>query len=203
MENNNYKQELENQYTILIKSSERMEQKRFIIIITITILTFLSVLISILFSFLAYKKTLNIDQEEPINITHYQTLTTTFNNKDTLTLTGIGNGYTLKNPKIIEITNEGDTEITFDIKLTSISTSLLSTNNLVYNLAYNNNESTDKELPLSEKVLVSDNKIAPNETITFILKVAFNGTIEENNYTNYYNAKIEIEQKDNKSNLLD
>jgi len=67
----------------------------------------------------------------------------------------------------------------------------------------NNENIVSKELPLSEKVIASDIKIAPGETISYILKVTFTGTIEENNYSNYYNSKIIIEQKGNKADLLE
>ncbi len=201
--NENFKTELENQYTILIKASEKKEEKRFIIILTILSVTLISVLISIIFTILAFRNSLKINIESKEVSTHYQTLAITYNGNESLNLSNIGNGYQLQTPKVINITNEGDTDITFDIKLTSINTSLLSTNNLLYTLTKNNNESTSKELPLSDKVIASDVKIAPNETISYVIKVAFTGTIEANNNTNYYNSKIIIEQKDNKSNLLE
>ncbi len=202
--NNNFKSELETQYNILIKASEQKEQKRFIIIVSILSVTLLSTLISIIFASIAFNNTKKIDIEnKEKNIVYYQTLTTTYNDGNILTLNNIGNGFTLEKPKIIEITNEGTTDIIFDIKLTSINTSLLSTNKLVYTLMKNNENIVSKELPLSEKVIASDIKIAPGETISYILKVTFTGTIEENNYSNYYNSKIIIEQKGNKANLLE
>lgn len=202
--NNNFKSELETQYNILIKASEQKEQKRFIIIVSILSVTLLSTLISIIFASIAFNNTKKIDIEnKEKNIVYYQTLTTTYNDGNILTLNNIGNGFTLEKPKIIEITNEGTTDIIFDIKLTSINTSLLSTNKLVYTLMKNNENIVSKELPLSEKVIASDIKIAPGETISYILKVTFTGTIEENNYSNYYNSKIVIEQKGNKANLLE
>lgn len=201
--NENFKAELENQYAILIKASEKNEQKRFTVILTILIITLLSVLISIIFAAMAFSNSKKVNIANNEKSTHYQILSITYNGSNNLNLSKIGNGYQLSTPKTISITNEGDTDITFDIKLTSINTSLLSTNNLVYTLTKNNSESTSKELPLSDKVIASDVKIAPEETISYVIKVSFNGTIEENNYTNYYNSKIVIEEKDNKSNLLE
>lgn len=201
--NENFKEELEKQYAILIKTSEKNEKKRFTVILTILIITLISVLISIIFAAMAFsnsKKINNINNESSM---HYQILSIVYNGNSNLNLSGIGNGYQLSTPKTISITNEGDTDITFDIKLTSINTSLLSTNNLVYTLTKNQSESVSKELPLSDKVIASDVKISPEETISYVIKVSFNGTMEENNYTNYYNSKIIIEEKDNKSNLLE
>ncbi len=201
--NDNFKNELESQYAILIKASENSERKRFVVITTILSITLVSSLVSVVFAILAFKSSHKINVETQEATTHYQTLSVQYNNTNNLNLEGIGNGYTLKTPKLITITNEGDTDITFDIKLTSINTSLLSTNNLVYTISKNNDESSVKQLPLSEKVITSDVKISPSQTISYIIKVSFNGTIEENNYSNYYNSKIVIEQKDNKSDLLD
>ncbi len=202
--NETFKEELENQYAILIKAKEGKEKKRFIAILVLMIITFIGVLVSIFFAYQAFSATKNLNKiEQTENKTFYQTLSTVFNGNQNLNLSAIGNGYELATPKVIQITNEGNTEITFDIKLTSINTSLLSTNNLVYTITRNNETSSSKELPLSEKVIVQEAKIAPEETITFVIKVAFKGSIETDNYSNYYNSKIVIEQKDNKSSLLE
>ena len=202
--NENFKEELENQYTILIKAKEKKEHQRFVIVIVILGITLLSVLISVIFSYKAFSATKDIETvDKTKSETYYQTLSTTFNNTQYLNLSGIGNGYELSNPKVIQITNDGTTDITFDIKLTSIKTSLLSTNNLVYTLTRNNETSVTKELPLTDKTIASDIKIKPSETIQFIIKVSFKGVLEEGNYSNYYNSKVVIEQKNNNSLLLE
>lgn len=202
--NENFKSELETQYNILIKASEKREQKRYISVVIILVITFISVLVSIFFSFQAYKNSTSIDKDlKEKEEQYYQTLSVMYNGSNQLNLTNIGNGYTLATPRIIQITNEGDSDIVFDVKITSINTSLLSTNNLMYTLIRDNEESTSKELPLSDKAIASDVKISPKETITYTIKVSFNGAMESNNYSNYYNAKIGIEMKNNKSNLLE
>ena len=202
--NENFKEELETQYTILIKANEKKEKQRFIILLIVLGITLLSVLISSIFSFKAFSATKKIDEtEKSTQKTHYQTLSTTYNGNQDLNLTGIGNGYELTTPKTIQLTNEGDTDITFDIKISSIQTSLLSTNNLVYSITRNGETSITKELPLSEKSIITDEKISPNETITYIIKVSFNGVLEAGNYSNYYNSKLIVEQKDNKAELLE
>ena len=166
-------------------------------------LTFVSVIISVIFSYKALSATKKLDKNESVSSTYYKTLSITFNGNQNLNLTGIGNGYELTNPKVIQITNEGDSDITFDIKLVSIQSSLLSTNNLVYTISCNNETSITKELPLSDKIIVSDITITPEETKTYVIKVAFKGTIEEGNYNNYYNSKIVVEANDNKTSLLE
>lgn len=202
--NETFKEELETQYTILIKAKEKKEKQRFLIILVVLGITFISVLISVIFSYRAFSATKDInDENETKSETYYQTLSTIFNGNQILNLSGIGNGYELATPKVIQITNEGNTDITFDLKLTSIKSSLLSTNNLIYTITRNNEPSITKELPLSDKVLVSNVKISPNETITYVIKVSFKGLLEQGNYSNYYNAKIVVEQKDNKTSLLE
>lgn len=202
--NETFKEELETQYAILIKAKERKEKQRFNILLVILAITFISVIISVFFAYKAFSATKNIDNKtETEALIYYQTLSTTFNDNQYLNLSAIGNGYELSTPKVVQITNDGNTDITFDIKLTGIKSSLTSTNNLVYTITRNGDTSITKELPLSDKVIASDIKISPEETITYVIKVSFKGTLEEGDYSNYYNSKIVIEQKDNKASLLE
>ena len=119
--NENFKSELETQYTILIKANERKEKQRFTIILIILAITLLSVFTSIFFAYKAFSSTKGIKEGK----TYYHTLSTTFNDGSKLNLTNIGNGYELSTPKVIQLSNEGDSDITFNIKLTGINTSLL------------------------------------------------------------------------------
>ena len=202
--NESFKEELETQYAILIKAKEKKEKQRFMILIVIAFITMIFVIISVFFAYKAYKSTKDIKQENNTMVEkYYRTLSTTYNTGSSLNLSGIGNGYKLSTPKIIQITNEGNVDASFDIKLTGIQTSLLSTNNLVYTITRDGQTSINKELPLSDTTIITDIKIAPNETISFTINVSFNGVIEENNYSNYYNSNIVIEQKDNSSSLLE
>lgn len=202
--NENFKEELETQYAILIKAKERKEKQRFNILLLILAITFISVIISVIFAYKAFSATKDIDNKNEAKASiYYQTLSTTFNDNQNLNLSGIGNGYELSTPKVIQITNDGNSDITFDIKLTGIKSSLTSTNNLVYTITRNGDTSITKELPLSDKIIISDIKISPEETITYVIKVSFKGKLEEGDYSNYYNSKIVIEQKDNKASLLE
>ncbi len=202
--NENFKEELETQYSILIKINEKKEQQRYIILLVVLAITFISVIISVIFSYKALSATKKINNNDNTNIVvNHQYLTTTFNNGSNLNITNIGNGYSLKVPKVIKVLNEGNTEVIFDIKLTSIKTSLLSTNNLVYTITRNGETSIPKELPLNDRVIAEGIKILPKESIVFSINVRFDGIIEADNYTNYYNSKIVIEQKNNKTNLLE
>ena len=201
--NENFKTELENQYSILIRANEKKEHQRYMKLLSVILVTFITCLIGLFFSYKAYSSTKEIyDENKVVTNIHNQVLVTSFNNGSVLNLGKITTGYELKNPKVITITNEGDSNITFDIKLTSIKTTLLSTNNLVYTIAKDKNASNPIELPLSDKAIVQDVTIEPSQTITFIIKVKFNGTIE-NNSENTYSANVVVEQKNNKANLLE
>lgn len=200
--NENFKNELENQYSILIRANERKEHQRYMVLLTIILVTFFTCLVTMFFSFKAFSSTKELnDDNKVLTNTHQLTLSTMFNNGRVLNLEKINTGYELSTPKVIQITNEGNSDIIFDIKLTSIKTSLLSTNNLVYTLTRDNETSDAMELPLNDKIIAQDIRINPEQTISFILKVKYNGTIESNN--NNYSANIEIEQKNNKANLLE
>ena len=202
--NENFKSELENQYSILIRANEKKEHQRYMVLLVIILITFSVCLVSMLFSFKAYSSTNKInDENKVITNTHTQTLTTMFNNGRTLNIPKITNGYELSTPKVIQITNEGNSDIIFDIKLNSIKTTLLSTNNFVYTLTKDNVTGDAMSLPLSDKVIAQSITIEPNQTITFILKVKFNGVLENNNTNNSYSANIIVEQKNNKANLLE
>ena len=53
--NEEFKEELEKQYSILIKASEKKEKKYFIIIISILVVTLLGTIVSIIFAGAAFK----------------------------------------------------------------------------------------------------------------------------------------------------
>lgn len=202
--NENFKTELENQYSILIRANEKKEHQRYMVLLVIILITFSVCLVSMLFSFKAFSTTKEInDDNKIVTNTHKHTLTTMFNTGRTLTISKLTNGYELETPKVIQITNEGNNDIIFDIKLTSIKTTLLSTNNLVYTLTRDNTTSDAMSLPLNDKNIAQNINIEPGQTITFTLKIKYSGTIENNNIENSYSANISVEQKNNKANLLE
>lgn len=202
--NDKFKSELETQYGILIKASEKNKKQRYIFLLVLILITYISVLVSVVFSYQALKNssTINKQNKEVVN-TYYQTLSTVFETGNDITINNLDNGYVLATPKIIEITNNGDKSITFNIKISSIKTSLISTNNLVYTLTNNQESKTSNVLPLQEKLIASNVEIAPNETITYQLSIAFNGILEAGNNTNSYQANIVVEQNNEKANLLE
>lgn len=198
----NFKEELENQYSILIQAEEKEQRIRTTIIISILAITMVSTIVSAIFAIKAYSSTNNITKEKKsVSHTYYQTLSTTYNDTSKLEVNNITTGYSLSSPKIITITNDGDTNITFDIKIKNINTSLLSTNNLVYTITNNNETSIKKELPLSDTNILENVEISPKETITYVFNVNYNGFTEDT--SNFYNANIIIEQNNSKTSLLD
>lgn len=201
--NDNFKSELEVQYGILIEANEKAKKQRYIFLLSLVCLTFISVLVSVFFSYKALDNSnkINKGEKESIN-TNYLTLSTIFKNGNDITINNIDNGY-IGIPKEIQITNDGDTDITFNIKISSIKTTLISTNNLVYILTKNGEEVVNSILPLQEKIIANEVKISPKETITYTINTAFNGILEQNNNTNEYHANITIEQNNDKGNLLE
>lgn len=202
--NDNFKEELETQYNILIKASAQKEKKRYISMLIILCSTLISVLISIIFSYQAYRNSIKAKDEVKLSSeTYYETIVAKYNGNNTLELTNIGNGYTLATPRTIQVQNEGTEEINYDLKIDSIKTSLLSTSNLIYTIIKNDETIISQELPLSDKTILANEKIEPDQTITYTIKVTYQGTMESNNYSNYYNANIFIESKNKQIELLE
>lgn len=201
--NENFKKELETQYSILIKAEENDKRRKNIIIITILSITLISTLLSLGFSYQSFKYIKDNKKTEIKENTLHTTLSTTFNNGSLLSVNNIRTGYVLESPKVITITNEGDTEITYNIKLVSIKTSLLSTNNLVYKITKHNETSNTKELPLVNNNIVTEAKIAPKETTQYILEVQYNGILDDYSVSNNYQANILVEQVNNSINVID
>ena len=199
--NDEFKEQLENQYTILIKAEEREQKRRTLILYIICGLTLLMTIICLITVAISLGKTKQeiINNEEK---TVYQTLTTNYNGNKYLDLQGIGNGYYLQEPKTIVISNEGTDTLTYNIKLTSVETSLTSTNNLTYTISKNNETSSQKDLPIKEDYLLKEIKLEAGETVTYKISVAFTGTLEYGNYSNYYKAQIVVEQNNKQMNLL-
>ena len=200
--NDDFKEELQTQYTILIKAEERQQKKRTITLYIVCGLTFFMTLISLISVSISLTNTKKENDNSAKTKTVYQTLVTNYNGIKTIDLTGIGNGYYLQNPPVITISNEGDASLTYNIKVNNIQTSLLSTNNLVYTITKNNEVSSQKELPLKENYLLQDIKLPAGESVTYKIDVKFNGVLEAGNYSNYYKANIVVEQNNDQANLL-
>ena len=200
--NEDFKEELETQYTILIKAEEREQKRRALIMYIICGLTLFMTVISLITVSISLGRTKKEQIKNTSEKIVYQTLTTNYNGSKQLNLQGIGNGYYLQQPKVITLSNEGNELLTYNIKLTSIETSLTSTNNLTYTLTKDDETSSQRELPLKEDYLLKEIKLEPGETRTYKISVAFTGTLEYGNYSNYYKANIVVEQNNNQMNLL-
>ena len=199
--NEEFSKELETQYNILIKAESKKTEQRFIAIFVILCLTLVSGLISLVFAAKAYFNTKeDINKIEEVEKVNYETLSITYNNGNRLELNNIGTDYVLPYPKVIQITNEGNTPTTFNIKISSIKTSLLDTNNLRYTVEKNGNQAINKELPLSDTEILKNVVIEPDETITYTIRASFTGTFDD--YSNYYNANVDIIQNNSTSVLL-
>lgn len=201
--NENFKDELTTQYSILIKAREKREKHQLIILISILSLTLISTILCVVFTIKSFNNSNKLLKDKNKDETVFLTLSTTFNGNNELNLEGIGNDYELPTPKTINITNEGNEKITFNIRLTSINTSLLSTNKLFYTITHDNEESSPKVLPLNPQNIINKVTLEPEESASFIIYAYFDGTFDKNDYSNYYNAQIVIEQDNEKLNLID
>ena len=164
MKNDDFKFEIERQSNILIKAENKEQKQRAIIMLLVLTATFIVTILSLVFSIKSYKNTKKETKEEiEQSETYYQTLSTIFSDKDTINIEKLTAGY-ISEPKTITITNEGDTAIEYNIKIVSITTNLLSTNSLMYNLSNNLGISINKELPLQEATILANEKIEPEQT---------------------------------------
>ena len=201
--NENFKDELEKQYSILIKAEEKEQKRRSWIILCIFSLTLISTLFCVYFSYKSYKVTSNIISSKKIETkSYYETLSTVFSNGQNIAIDNFANANNLFTPMVVNITNDGNTEITYNINISNIKTSLSSTQNLFYTITVNNETSTPKNLPIKDDSLLAGQKIKPKETIKYIIRASYTGSIEEN-IQNYYHAKIKVEQTNFKTSLLE
>lgn len=202
MKNDDFKFEIERQSNILIKAENKEQKQRAIIMLLVLTATFIVTILSLVFSIKSYKNTKKETKEEiEQSETYYQTLSTIFSDKDTINIEKLTAGY-ISEPKTITITNEGDTAIEYNIKIVSITTNLLSTNSLMYNLSSNLGVSINKELPLQEATILANEKIEPEQTKEYTFTIKYNGIIEKNMEYNY-KATIQIEQSNTKPDLLE
>lgn len=200
--NDNFKSELKAQYNFLVQTEKKEQQKRNLIITSILLLTLCITFIGTFFSYTSYRTSLSSKKIKTNEINnHYETLSVTFNDSKTLSLNNITTGYVLLNPKVINITNEGDSKVVYDINLTGVKTSL-SNDNLVYTITKENETSIAKGLPISGSPIVTDAELEPQESVRYIINVSCNGDIDLG-FDNYYQANLEVLQKNNQVNLLE
>lgn len=197
-----FKFEIEHQSNILIKAENKEQKERAIIMLIVLTATFVMTILSLVFSIKAYNATKETQKKEAEkNETYYQTLITAYSDSPQINISNLTTGYT-SNTKRLTINNDGDYEIIFNIKLTSITTNLLSTNSLVYSLVGNGSNIT-KELPLQESTLLSDISIEPGQTIQYTFDIKFNGIIDSPEPVYNYNATFLVEQNNSNSSLLE
>lgn len=202
--NSNFKDELSKQYDILIKAEKKEQKKRTITFFSIFLLTFLASIFCVFFSYRSYKNTKSIIiAKESKTETFYQTLSISYSTDSNFNIDNITTNYDLVNPMVIKITNDGNVNVNFDIVISNISSSLANTANLLYTITKNGETSSPKSLPLSDASLVTDAKITPQETITYIIKANYTGNIEEGTTANFYHSKINVIQNNTKSSLLE
>ena len=118
-----FKSELETQYSILIQTEKKEQRKRTFIIIIILLLTFISTIITNIYSYKYYKELKQEDIMKDKTTKYYQTLETVYETSKELNFTVI-NGFNLPTPYVFTVTNTGDKEITYNINISSVNLSI-------------------------------------------------------------------------------
>ena len=200
--NEEFKDELSFQYSLLINAERKEQRKRTLIILIIFSFTLAAALVSTFFSYKAYKGTKGILSENKTdNSTYYQTLGVIYPNGQKLTMEGLYNGFEAPTPVVITVTNDGDTKITYKMSIDSISTNLASNNNLFFTVTKNNETSAPKILPVKDDDLYTELVISPKESASYIISAYYNGIVPEGEYM-YYIGRISITQTNSNSTLL-
>lgn len=194
------KHELEKQYIILRQKEAKNQKKLMTIVILISIASFLSIIASSFFSYRAYKnsKLTNSNQSSQ----KQEVLLISYNGNKSLNLNNITNNYSLTNPIEINLNNSGNDSSKYLIKLNSIKTNLLSTNNLIYTLKKNDQIVQSTSLPTDISSIIEESYIEPNESINYKIFINYNGTIDDNSINYYYQANLEVIQGNEVSTLI-
>lgn len=197
--NNDFKSELETQYSILINTEKKEQRTRTIIILIILLLTLISTLLTTYFSYKSYK---SIKQENIANDKmneYYQVLETNYISGSLINL-HINTAYNSGTPYVFYVTNTGDTPIIYNINLSSVKTNIALNENLKYTLSINDQTPISNLLPLNNQTILENIVIKPNEQIKYSLNTSFSGYIDGGAE---YSAIIKIEQQKNVSTLIE
>lgn len=199
---NNVQDRFENQKNILIKTKEKTSRNNNIIVFIVVIITLISSLLTFIFTYKSFKNTENFKDDKVVeNKKYYQTLSVIHNDDSKIKIENITNNYALSTPKIITLINEGNSDISINIRLSNIKTNLLVNTNFTYEITKNGETSLPKEMPLSDSLILSNFTLSAGEKIIYLLNIKFTGTIDNNIQNTYYNADIIVEQN-NKTELL-
>ena len=194
--------EIEHQSNILIKAENKEQRERAIIMIAILTVTFIMTTLSLVFSIKAYNATKKESQTVALEgNTYYQTLVTSYSDSPAIKIEKLTTGYKY-GPKTITITNDGDYELKFNLKLVSIVTNLLSTNSLIYTLTGGETD-IRRELPLQESTILNEVSLFAGETKSYNFNIQYDGIIDNASLVYNYSATMVVEQSNLKSTLLE
>ena len=200
--NEEFKDELSIQYSLLINAERKEQRKRTLIILIIFSVTLIAVLINTFFSYKAYKGTKGIlSENKEESSTYYQTLGIAYPNGRVLKMEGLYNGYEAPTPIVITLTNDGDCKITYKISIDSISTNLASNSNLFFTVTKNNETSAPRILPVKDSDLYTELVISPKETASYIINANYTGVVPEGENM-FYTGRISVTQTNSESVLL-
>ena len=171
---NNVQDRFEKQKNILIKTKEKTNRNNNIIVFIIVIITLISSLLTFVFTYKLFKNTEKFKDDEVVeNKKYYQTLSVIYNDDSKIKIENITNNYALNMPKIITLINEGNSDMSINIKLANIKTNLSVNTNFIYEITKNGETSLPKEMPLSDSTIVSDFTLSAGERIIYLLNIKF------------------------------
>ena len=195
--NEDFKSDLESQYNTLILASRKEQKSHSLIIIFLLIITLITSILSLILSFNTLSHTKKITEQVKTTDLVYKTLEVTYSDDQYINIENLKEGFHLEEPKSITITNTGDSKITFDIKISSIKTSLESTSDLIYTITKVGGYPTQKSVPLSETPIVINESLGKDETVTYNFNIEYKGSIPNPDKLNYYFANIVVNLNEN------
>ncbi len=193
--NEDFKSELETQYNTLIIAGQKEQKNNLLIITILLVLTFISSIFSLILSSKALSQTKKINEQVKTTDLIYKTLEVVYSDDQYINIESLKDGY--KSNKTITITNKGDTKITFDIKISSIKTSLPTTSDLIYTITKVGGTSIQKSLPLNETSIVINESLGKDETVVYSFDIDYKGPKQDSEKMSYYFANISVNQNQN------
>lgn len=197
--NEDFKSDLENQYNTLIIEGQKEQKNNTFIITVLVVITLIISAISLILSAKTLSHTKKINEQVKATDLVYKTLEIVYSDDQYINIESLKEGFHLDKPKTISITNTGDTKVTFDIKISSIKTSLSSTSDLIYTITKVGGSPIQRSLPLNETAIVINESLGKDETITYNFDINYKGPNQSAEKLSYYFANINVVQNRNNS----
>ena len=192
--------QFKNQRTILIKSSKKKYNIKFIILIIISFFTLISSFISMSYSIKSYN---NIKKEEvPTQVKQLKYLSIEYLTQNKIDIPVISKNLYLSKIISFSLSNEGNIPIQINVLINNIDTNVLSNYDLEYSIYKETDELIYKPLPLKDEYLISNIEILPLESIKYYLDIRYSGAYDNSKHPFFYNAEINVLEQNANDYLL-